>query len=227
MIDHPTTGDGGDLGGLLIEPFVLGPFETNCYVVRGGGNPACLIVDAGFDPGEMIGHIERHGLEPRSLVLTHAHADHIAGVREVRERWAELPILIHDEEREWLVDPDLNLSASMGFGVTAPGATGSLVEGERVSIGGYSFAIVHTPGHSPGGVSLYCAAAGAVIVGDALFNGSIGRTDFPGSDFETLAASIRAKLYTLPDETVVHPGHGSATTIGREKRSNPFVRPAG
>jgi glyoxylase-like metal-dependent hydrolase (beta-lactamase superfamily II) len=227
MSDDPTAGRDGPAGTLLIEPFALGPFETNCHVVRVAGDPGCLIVDAGFDPGEMIGHVEQHGLSPELLILTHAHADHIAGIRQVRGRFPELPILIHDEEREWLVDPELNLSAGMGFPVTAPAATGTLADGDEVTIGGHVFTVLHTPGHSPGGITLYCADAHAAIVGDSLFNGSIGRTDFPGSDFETLAGSIRTKLYALPDETIVYPGHGPRTTIGREKRSNPFVRPVG
>lgn len=212
---------------VIIEPFVLGPFETNCYLVREEGDDGCLIVDAGFDPTGMIQRINDLELTPRALLLTHAHADHIAGVTPVRAQWPDLPILIHDAEREFLLDPHANLSAGMGFAVTAPAATGTLTEGEDVTLGPGRFQVLHTPGHSPGGITLYEPTIGAAIVGDALFNGSIGRTDFPHSDFETLARSIREKLYTLPDETVVYPGHGPATTIGDEKRTNPFVPAAG
>lgn len=208
---------------VLIEAFALGPFETNCYLVREEGEDGCLIVDAGFDPGEMIRRVRQLDLSPRALLLTHAHADHIGGVAELRGEWPDLPILIHEAEREFLLNPHANLSAGMGVPVTAPAATGLLTEGEDVTLGPGRFHVLHTPGHSPGGITLYEPEAGAALVGDALFNGSIGRTDFPHSDFETLARSIREKLYALPDETVVHPGHGPATTIGEEKRTNPFV----
>lgn len=210
-----------------VEAFALGPFETNCYVIRAEHDDGCLIVDAGFDPQEMIKRIRALGLTPRALLLTHAHADHIAGIRDLRAAWPDLPILIHEAEREWLLDPSANLSAGIGVPVTAPTATGMLVEGEVVTFGPGRFQVLHTPGHSPGGVTLYEPEAGIALVGDVLFQGSVGRTDFPGSDFRTLADSIRTKLYALPDDTTVYPGHGPATTIGREKRSNPFVSATG
>lgn len=206
-----------------IKAFTLGPFQTNCYVVSGEG-PACWIVDASFGPGMLLEHIRREGLSPEALILTHAHVDHIAGVAEVRRAFPTLPVLIHDAERDWLGDPILNLSAMMGQSVTAPGPDGSLVEGETRSVGGTSWRVLHTPGHSPGGITLYCESAGVAIVGDSLFAGSVGRTDFPGSDHALLMESIRSKLYTLPGTTKVHPGHGPPTTIGREAASNPFVR---
>lgn len=211
----------------VVEAIVLGPFETNCYIVRAADarpESACWIVDAGYEPGELIGRVRELGLRPEAIVLTHAHSDHIAGIRDVRAAWPGVPIMVHEAEREWLLDPVLNLSAMIGMSVTAPAADRLLREGDVLELEGMRWAVLHTPGHSPGGITLYNAAAGVALVGDALFAGSVGRTDFPGSDTRTLAQSIRSKLYTLPDETEAHPGHGPSTTIGREKRSNMFVR---
>lgn len=204
--------------------FALGPFETNCYVVRVGESRCCWIVDAGYQPAELIAHVQAEGLTPEAIVLTHAHADHIAGIREVLGVFPGIPVWLHAAEREWLADPELNLSAAMGLGVTAPGPDATLEHGQELELQGSSWRVFHTPGHSPGSVTLYCEEAGLALVGDALFAGSIGRTDFPGSSFETLANSIRDHLYTLPPETRALPGHGPETTIGREAAGNPFVR---
>lgn len=206
---------------------MLGPFETNCYVVRpeplARGGP-CWIVDAGFEPGALVSLVRDRALRPELLILTHAHGDHIAGVREVLAAYPGLPLLIHEAEAEWLSDPDLNLSAAIGMPVTTPRADRLLKGGDVLELAGSRWRVLHTPGHSPGGITLHNAEDRAALVGDALFAGSVGRTDFPGSDAGTLARSIREKLYTLPDETVAYPGHGPETTIGREKRTNPFVR---
>ena len=161
-------------------------------------------------------------------MLTHAHCDHIAGAFDVVKAFSQggagaLPVWVHEAERDWLSNPMLNLSALMGLPVTAPEAARLLREGDELELAGEKWRVLHTPGHSPGGITLWHEASGTAIVGDALFAGSIGRTDFPGSSFEVLARSIREKLYKLPDETRVLPGHGPETTIGREKRSNPFV----
>ncbi len=206
---------------------MLGPFETNCYVVRPEpsqpGDP-CWIVDAGFDPADLIALVRERWLRPELLILTHAHGDHIAGVRDVRATWPSVPLLIHEAEHDWPGDPDLNLSAAIGIPVAAPAPDRLLRDGDELQLAGSRWRVLHTPGHSPGGITLYSEADGVALVGDALFAGSVGRTDFPGSDASTLARSIREKLYTLPDKTTVYPGHGPLTTIGREKKTNPFVR---
>lgn len=203
----------------------LGPFETNCYVVTAKGSSECWIIDPGLDPGEMIEAVRGRGLRPVAIILTHAHLDHVAGVGEVLRAFPGLPIIGHESERDWPGDPNLNLSAGYGIPIAVPGATRFIGDGEELRLGDEVWRVIHTPGHSPGGITLYHAAAGAAIVGDTLFAGSIGRSDFPGSDEATLHAAIRERLYTLPESTVVLPGHGPTTTIGREKRSNPFVRP--
>jgi hydroxyacylglutathione hydrolase len=212
-----------------VAVFTLGPYETNCHVVSVPGSESCWIVDAGFEPEPMIEHVRAGGLRPVSLILTHAHPDHIAGVSAVRSAFPRLPVLIHPAEAGWLNDPELNLSSYMGAPITAPGPDGLLEDGQELELAGTRWTVLHTPGHSPGGITLYHSGAGSqsagiALVGDALFAGSIGCTDFPGSDHETLIRSIRTRLYTLPDGTRIYPGHGPETTIGREKQTNPFVR---
>lgn len=210
-------------GALKIDAYCLGPWQTNCYVVRCEGLAECWIVDAGFEPQPLIQAVQDGGLTPVKLILTHAHADHIAGIEPMRDAWGDLPILIHDAERDFLTDPVLNLSAGFGIPLTAPPATGSLAHGDVLELGEHRFEVRHTPGHSPGGITLHQAPHAAAIVGDTLFADSIGRFDFPTSDGPTLMQSIRQQLLTLPDETVVWPGHGAETTIGREKLHNPFL----
>lgn len=222
---------------LRIQTFDPGPYATNCYVVAsdadgsppggpGDSNIArpCWIIDAGFEPDAMIHAIREQRLTPHALVLTHAHIDHIAGVRDVLKAFPGTPVWIHEAERDWLGDPELNLSIFTGQPVTAPGPDRTLTHGEKLTLADQVFTVLHIPGHSPGGITLYNAAAKVAFVGDALFAGSIGRTDFPGCSFEELERSIRTRLYTLPDDTIVLPGHGPRTTIGKEKNSNPFVR---
>jgi len=205
----------------------LGPWQTNCYLVWVGDGPGCWIVDAGFEPQPLFDAIEREGLEPTQVILTHAHVDHIGGLAEVRSGWPEIPILIHAAERGFCGDPEQNLSAWMPPEIRAPEPTGTLAPGQVLRLDGVGFEVRHTPGHSPGGITLYQPQTAAAIVGDTLFNGSIGRYDFPHSDGPTLLRSIRDELLSLPEETTVYPGHGPTTHIGDERRHNPFVRDAG
>lgn len=213
-------------GDPVIQVFALGGFQTNCMVVTDGEpepGKHCLIVDCGYEPDELLSFVEERELKAERVVLTHAHADHIAGLHELHTRLGPVPISMHRAEEQWMNDPMLNLSAALGLNVTAPLPNEFLSEGDTVGIGKVVFEIRETPGHSPGGISLIHAPSKNALVGDSLFNGSIGRTDFPGSSFETLAESIRTKLYSLDPDTVVYPGHGPATTIGREMQTNPFV----
>ncbi len=201
-------------------------FMENGYTVflRDGG--PCWIIDPGFppQPGEITGLVKRHSLRPDAIVLTHAHADHIAGVDAVREQFGELPVYLAREEWPALSDARHNLSAFMGDGiVTRVRDPKDLPHGGSIELDGTTWKLFDVSGHSPGGRALYCAEHGVVIVGDALFAGSVGRVDFPHSDGARLMRNIHAHLMTLPDNTRVLSGHGPETTIGRERTTNPFV----
>lgn len=209
-----------------VQTFALGEWMTNCYVLAHSQTPGspCLIVDAGFEPQPLIDFIRQKQWKPQQVVLTHAHLDHIAGLHVLRGAWPDLPILVHKEEQDYLTEPMLNLSAMIDEPIIAPEPTGLLEQGQRLELDGQTFEVRHTPGHSPGGIALYQPQAGIALVGDALFAGSVGRSDFPTSDGQILFHSIQRQLLSLPDATKVYPGHGPATTIGQERQSNPYLQ---
>jgi hydroxyacylglutathione hydrolase len=208
-----------------IRPFTLGDFMTNCFVVTvpDGEDPAaCWIVDCGFEPEPMFRHIDAEGLKPIALLLTHAHADHIAGVDAALSHYGRLPMYLHEAERGFCSDPMLNLSGMMGMHITCTEPDHWLTDGQTLQFNGTTWRVVHTPGHSPGCVLFIHDASSQAIVGDTLFAGSIGRIDFPTSDPAAMRHSIEI-IMNLPDEMTIYPGHMTATTIGAERRSNPFV----
>jgi len=209
---------------LLIESFTLGEWMTNCYVVHVRHQTACWIIDAGYDPLLMIDYIKNNNLEPKQVILTHGHLDHIAGLSGLRAVWPKLPILIHPAEQQFPGDPALNLSIMIQQPIVGPDPTGTIEHDQTLTLGGIDFLVKHTPGHSPGGITLYQPIEAVAIVGDTLFAGSIGRYDFPTSDGATLMKSIYEQLMTLPDDTRVLAGHGPDTTIGKERDHNPFLQ---
>jgi glyoxylase-like metal-dependent hydrolase (beta-lactamase superfamily II) len=213
---------------LHIAAFTDPAFGENAYVVDCGEGGPCWIIDPGLPPSarNILAQIRRRRLTADAIVLTHAHADHIAGIPEILAGLPGLPVHIAAAERRALTDPNANLSAACGLPFAVEVADiRDLEPPGPIRLGDTSWDIFDTSGHSPGGRSLYCAAAGVVIVGDALFEGSIGRTDFPNSDHDRLIRNIRQHLLTLPDETKVYSGHGPVTTIGHERATNPFLTP--
>lgn len=215
-----------ELRTLKIDIFALGDFQTNCFVVSRPSGAAWLI-DVGQTPGEMLAHVEDAGLKVEKIILTHAHADHIAGLGEAVEKFfggPAVPVYIHVDEKTFCGDPVLNLSQFISQPIVAPTPTDTLAHGDTLELDGLTFEIRHTPGHSPGGITLYQPDNAVALVGDTLFAGSIGRFDFPTSDGQTLLRSIHEQLMTLPDDTRVLPGHGPETTIGQERVGNPYLR---
>ena len=210
---------------LRLHGFELGRCATNAYVVAPphGEVDDCWIVDPGEDPAPLLAFLRGSALRPVAILCTHAHADHIAGIDRVRGELGELPVLAHPLERDWFADPMLNVSQFIGEPVSVSPPTGELRGGEALTLGTTQWKVLHTPGHSPGSVTLWCPAARTALVGDTLFLDSIGRIDFPGSDADAMRDSLQQVLMKLPDDTRVFPGHGPDTTIGRERRRNPYV----
>lgn len=199
--------------------------ENGCTIYFREGGP-CWIIDPGLPPqaGQIVQHVREKSLTPQAILLTHGHADHIGGVDEVIDNLGPIPVHIGKEESAALIDPMENLSARMGTGIfTKVTDPRDLPPGEMLELDSSRWEILDTSGHSPGGRSFYCAELGMVFAGDALFAGSVGRVDFPHSDGDKLMRNIHEHLMRLPDETRVISGHGPETTIGHERRTNPFV----
>jgi len=208
---------------MKIDRLILGAYETNCYVLRNGEDAAdCLIVDPGLDAEILIDFLKENKLNPAAVVLTHGHSDHIAGLALLREQFAGIKVFIHEMDAPMLTDPRANLSLLSGMRFHTKPEDVVLQENDTIEQAGVKLVVIHTPGHTPGGISLYSQEDGVAFVGDTLFAGSIGRTDFPGGNTSQLLASVREKLFTLPEETKAYPGHGPATTIAEEKAHNPF-----
>jgi glyoxylase-like metal-dependent hydrolase (beta-lactamase superfamily II) len=215
---------------LRLAVVVSAPFEENTYVAHLEGRSDCLIVDPGLEPEEILAHLESEKLAPAAILITHGHSDHIAGNAELKRRFPECPIVVSHGDAPKLTSSALNLSASFGANLVSPPGDVLVGEGDVYRAAGFDLAVAEIPGHSSGHVVFIWRDSRPIVVfgGDVLFAGSIGRTDFPDGSFEQLAGGIHAKLFTLPDDTVILPGHGPATTIGQEKRNNPFVgEPAG
>ena len=208
---------------MKIDYLILGGYQTNCYVLRqNDAAQDCLIIDPGLEADELLEFIEEQKLNPLAVVLTHGHIDHIAGVTALRSRFPKLKLYIHKLDANMLSEPVNNLSTMTGAGFTTEPEDVSLQDGDEIDLAGVKLLVLHTPGHTPGGISLYSKQDGVVFVGDTLFADSIGRTDFPGGSMSQLLNSVRLKLFTLPEKTEVYPGHGPATTIAAEKAHNPF-----
>lgn len=206
---------------LNIRTFTLGPLQTNAYLLQGEDPSKAVIVDPGMNPGPLLKAIQ--DLEIEAILLTHAHFDHIGGVEEIR-KLKGCPVYLHDLESDWLTTAKLNGSLNwpqVTPPITAAPAEFALDEGQKLQLIGHTFQVYHTPGHSPGSVSLLCGDD--LFAGDVLFRMGVGRTDLTGGRERDLVDSIQNKLYRFPDEVKVYPGHGPKTTIGYEKQNNPYV----
>jgi hydroxyacylglutathione hydrolase len=209
------------LKNMILETFEVGPFMVNCYLVGCETTGDAMIIDPG-DMGDMVlARARELNLQVKHIINTHGHADHIKDNGLIKDRTGA-PIWIHPLDAPMLPVPNHNLSAFFGFSISSPPADKFLEDRQEFKLGALSFKIIHTPGHSPGGICLLNDKI--LFCGDTLFCESIGRTDLPGGDFDTLEQSIRNRIYTLDDDVTVYPGHGPTTTIGFEKHSNPFVR---
>mgnify|MGYP000371374636 CR=1 FL=1 len=209
---------------MLLYSQVVGPLATNCYIIVCEESREALIIDPGFSAEErdkILNKIVQCRVEVKQILNTHGHVDHTSGNGILKE-FTKAEILIHRDDALMLIDPSRNLSNMLGDSVISPEADRLVEDGDIVRVGNLKFRVIHTPGHTKGSISLFCEEEKVVFTGDTLFAGSIGRTDLPGSSFEEIMHSLK-KLTDLPDETAVYPGHGGKTSIGREKRMNPFL----
>jgi glyoxylase-like metal-dependent hydrolase (beta-lactamase superfamily II) len=208
---------------LLIETFALGPLETNCYVLR--WEEVCWVVDPGMWPDVLLEYLQQSQARLERILLTHAHGDHIASVGQFKDAHPDCRFCCPAGEVDMLDDPARNMSMAFGVSIQAPQADETCCPGDQLDSPSGAWQVLDTAGHSPAGVSYYCPSEGVALTGDALFAGSIGRTDIPGADHQKLLRTIRENLLNLPPETRVLPGHGPETTIGQENRTNPFLQP--
>ena len=200
------------------ERVTVGGMETNCYIVWKEKRSYAVVIDPGAESGAISRVLDKFRLSPEAVLLTHGHGDHIGACNELG-----LDVYVHKADSEFLSDPELNLSAFVSLPVTVKQPVHPFGEEDelRFEKSGLVFRVIHTPGHTPGGCCFLIDKF--LFAGDTLFKESIGRTDFPASSFDKLINSIKEKIFLLPDETIVYPGHGESTTVGREKESNPFL----
>lgn len=207
---------------IKIGRMVLGMCQTNCYFVYRTGSPDAIVIDPADNGDRIADALERNGFKVAGVLLTHGHFDHIWGVEALVEA-VNAPIKVYagEAEREVLSDPRKNVSKSMQRPCTLE-ADVYVKDGDEITIAGITCKVIATPGHTAGGICYYFEEGGFVVSGDTLFAESVGRTDFPTGSMGTLVRSIKEKLFVLPEETVAYPGHGDSTTIGHEKKYNPF-----
>lgn len=203
-----------------IQSMSLGELGTNCYIVYQQEN--ALIFDPGGEAEKVIQFIDQHNLIPQAILLTHAHFDHIGAVDTLRSHF-NLDVYLHEEESHWLEEPQLNRSTAFTRKEVKTAPPEHLLKPGKLKISSFEFEVIHTPGHSPGSVSFIFQEYKFIISGDVLFKQGVGRTDLPGGSTEQLVRSIREHLYTLEDDYIIYPGHGVKTSIGEEKRNNPYV----
>lgn len=204
---------------LRVKILTVGPIQTNCFIAWDEGHEECIVVDPGYEGDRILLEVARLNLKVKYIYLTHGHVDHI-GAAEFLKSSSGAEICAHHGDKFLMKTGPLQAPLFGMKPFKPPGISRIVEEGDRIILGNLTFEVKYTPGHSPGSTSLL--TDGAIFVGDLIFMDSIGRTDLPGGDFETLLKSVREKIFSLPDETVIYPGHGPQTTVGREKKLNPF-----
>lgn len=208
---------------MILEMLTVGPFQENCYIVGDEGSGVGALIDPGDEGARIAAAVEQTGLDISKIVLTHAHIDHVGAVVDLVNEYS-CPVLAHAESEPMLQQlPTQAMMMGLKFG-EVPKMDAYIDDEEVIEVGGLGLRSLYTPGHAPGHLAFYIESEGIVLAGDALFAGSVGRFDLPGGDGPTLLASIEERLLTLPDETIVHPGHGPRTTIGDERATNPFLQ---
>jgi glyoxylase-like metal-dependent hydrolase (beta-lactamase superfamily II) len=209
---------------LQVQTIVSMPFAENTYVVWREGRGDAVVIDPGLEPDAITDFLAERQLTITAILNTHGHADHIAGNAAMKDAFPAAPLIIGAGDAVMLTDAEANLSLLYGFEILSPAPDRTVREGDALSLAGIDLEVSEIPGHSPGHVAFVVREKPIIVFGgDVLFRSSIGRTDMPGGSFDQLAAGIRGKLYSLPDDTVVYPGHGPVTKTGYEKRTNPFV----
>ena len=206
---------------MKIEKFVLGSMGTNCYLLINEDTKELVVVDPATCPDYLVSHIKSNGYIPKAILLTHAHFDHVMGI----DGWVkefDIPVYLHEDEKQILEDPRLNLSGVFGTNYSYNKAS-CLQDKQILELAGFKFKVIHTPGHTAGGCCYYEEAEAVLFSGDTLFCQSVGRSDFPTGSMSTLVRSIKEKLFCLPDDVMVYPGHNDLTSIADEKVYNPFV----
>jgi len=209
------------MGQMKYEMVVVGTLETNCYLVYCKETLECAVVDPGADPERIIRQIAELGLKPVILINTHGHVDHVGANLDIKTKY-DIPLCIHSSDSKMLNNI---LATAMGLFLGAkksPEPDRFLEDGDSIPIGKSHLKVIHTPGHSPGSISL--SGDGFLLSGDLLFCGGVGRTDLPGGSWSVLEESIRSRIFTFPDDTIVLPGHGPSTSVGQEKMANPFIQ---
>jgi glyoxylase-like metal-dependent hydrolase (beta-lactamase superfamily II) len=206
-------------GMMILETVVVGNMGVNCYILASGPGSTAIIIDPGDDCLRIKSALKKHNLRPALVVNTHAHFDHIGCDDEFG-----VPVLVHSSDLKMAQDPELNFSFLAGRSICVTTKIKPLNDGDKIKIQGINLQVLHTPGHSPGGICLFWDAASPVVfTGDTLFHRGIGRTDFEGGNSKELINSIKTKLLILAEKTIIYPGHGPSSSIGEEKKSNPFL----